>query len=432
MNTSTPVVKPYLLNFVFEQLEPGKENLTNCPDILRSGLTRFHPCILADTTLKHDTYEKRKVQIILSEQIFTVENAPQQYVISSGVRHHPVDWTEPRDGTSLFYWLNSKYIKDLQEGRAILLLDQCLEGYHVPWLWDWFHSQFKKYKIPPMSVVYATGDLNVENSYLSWCRSNDIKERMKPIPFPHFENHIEWVAENLDLTINFDKEIQYKQTHDIKTFNCLQKRPRPHRSWFFLELYKAGLLNSGLVSTNDFDYVLLEGRQPDPVLLQEARSILPLLINDTPNNVKDDSFYINRIRHDICQDTWVSVVSEPIFADTDSSIFISEKTFKPIACMHPFIILGGKGSLAKLRDIGYKTFGNFINEEYDELPTFERMTAIINILKQIDAIEDKLSWYKSMQSILEHNYNLFHSKKNARPAASVELITYCKEYFNVY
>ena len=431
MNPSTAIAKPYLLNFVFEQIEPGKENLIQCPDILRSGLTRFHPCILADTTLKHDLYEKRKVQIILSEQIFKVEDAPAPYVIASGVRHHPVDWAEPRGGTSLFQWLNPKYLKDLQLGRAVLLLDQCLEGYHVPWLWDWFHAQFVKYNIPPAAVIYATGDLNVETNYLDWCKANNIKEQMKPIAFPHFEDHIQWVADNMDLKVSFAEELEYKSLHDIKTFNCLQKRSRPHRSWFFLELYKSGLLESGLVSTNIFDSVSLEGQQPDPLLVQEARSVLPLLIHDTPNNVLDDSFYINRIRHDICQDTWVSVVSEPIFADADQSVFISEKTFKPIACMHPFIILGGKGSLAKLRTMGYKTFDGFINEEYDQLPTFERMSAIIDVLKQIDAIEDKLAWYMRMQPILEHNYNLFHSKKKARPTASRELITYCKEYFNV-
>lgn len=432
MNPSTTVAKPYLLNFVFEQIDPGKENLIQCPDILRSGATRFHPCILADTTLKYDLYEKRKTEIVLSEQIFRVEDAPQQYVIASGVRHHPVDWTEPNGGTSLFHWLSPKYLKDLQEGRAVLLLDQCLEGYHVPWLWNWFHAQFSKYNIPPAGVIYATGDLTVESSYDNWCTSNNIKDRMKTIPFPHFENHVQWIAEGLDLTISFDKELKYKKTHVIKTFNCLQKRPRPHRSWFFLELYKAGLLESGLVSTNTFEYVSIEGQQPDPVVLQEARSMLPLLIDDTPNNVLDDSFYINRIRHDICQDTWISVVSEPIFLDSDQSVFISEKTFKPIACMHPFIILGGKGSLSKLRDMGYKTFGDFINEDYDELPTFDRMQAIIRVLKHIDSIENKISWYESMRPILEHNYNLFHAKKKVRPPASKELIMYCKEYFNVH
>jgi hypothetical protein len=130
-------------------------------------------------------------------------------------------------------------------------------------------------------------------------------------------------------------------------------------------------------------------------------------------------------------DTWVSVVSEASFADSDNTIFISEKMFKPIACMHPFIVVGNKGSLTKLKEMGYKTFEGFIDESYDQLPTFERFDAIINAIKKIDTIEDKMTWYKSMEDILTHNYNVLMTSTNRVPLAIQELEKYYNEYFKL-
>ena len=61
-------------------------------------------------------------------------------------------------------------------------------------------------------------------------------------------------------------------------------------------------------------------------------------------------------------------------------MFISEKTFKTIACSHPFIVMGNKNTMSKLREMGYKTFDNFIDEGYDPLPTHERLQRIIKTL----------------------------------------------------
>jgi len=106
-----------------------------------------------------------------------------------------------------------------------------------------------------------------------------------------------------------------------------------------------------------------------------------------------------------------------------------KKTFKAIACQHPFIIVGNRYSLRKLREMGYKTFDGFIDESYDTLPTHERMQAIIESLKKITEIEDKLAWFDSMQDIVQHNYRVLHRLQDTRPEASNELVEYCKGYF---
>ena len=99
--------------------------------------------------------------------------------------------------------------------------------------------------------------------------------------------------------------------------------------------------------------------------------------------------------------------------------------------MHPFIILGNRGSLAKLKEMGYKTFDGFINESYDNMSTFDRMAAIIREVKRIHLIEDKVQWLDSMRDILEHNFNVLHNSKHKPNAAHTELFNYYNKYFNI-
>jgi hypothetical protein len=421
-----------MINWVYEQSHTldDKLNFIECKENNPSGLSRFHPSVLAETTRHYDS----KNYVICPTNIFSVKNRPDNYVIPVGVRHHPVDWTRGRGRSNLFDWISPIYLKDLQEGRALLLLDQGLEGYHISWLWEWFHEQFIKYSIPPKSVVYVTGNWNTGADYDSWANQNGITDKLKTIGYAHFEFAVMQIARDTQLFQDWNTNIEYKKNNEIKTFSCLQKRLRTHRIWFLGQMYKSNLIDKGLISTNDWGDMhvgMIDGRMPDNDLLQQARSILPLEIYGQSNTQFGDGYYIDRIYEQVYKDSWVSVVSEPIFNDEDRAVFISEKTFKSIACMHPFIILGGRHSLQALRDMGYRTFEGFIDERYDSMSSHDRMTAIINELKRIDSIENKLEWFMGMREILEHNYNHFHSRKDIRTLGSVELLNYCKDYFNV-
>jgi hypothetical protein len=59
--------------------------------------------------------------------------------------------------------------------------------------------------------------------------------------------------------------------------------------------------------------------------------------------------------------TEISIVSET----TQTEWFPTEKTYKSLMLGHPFILYGGRYSLAKLRNLGFETFGNDIDESYD-------------------------------------------------------------------
>jgi hypothetical protein len=412
-----------VMNFIYEH--PDRfENFLSCPDINESGIRRFHSSPVVGS--------------LDNKNVFSITHMPENGIIPTAGSHDPDDWAgwpfikgTRRD--SLFFYLHDKYKERMRRGKALLLIDQTLEGYQTNWLWEFFHSNFAVHDLPPESVIYITGNLKAEEDYQMWCAKHLIPRKLKVISYSHFEKDICKVAQDMLLNGNFKEKIDYKSLHNIKTYNCLQKRTRAHRSWFYLYLFKAGLLGQGLVSSNDYNGHIpdIEGQSIPKELLIEGAKLLPLTINDTPNNDRDDQHYIRRILDQVCLDTWVSVVSEASFADSDNTIFISEKMFKPIACMHPFIVVGNKGSLTKLKEMGYKTFEGFIDESYDQLPTFERFDAIIESIKKIDAIEDKMAWYKSMEDILTHNYNVLMTSTKRVPLAIQELQKYYNEYFKL-
>jgi hypothetical protein len=248
-----------------------------------------------------------------------------------------------------------------------------------------------------------------------------------------FESDVYGIAEEMNLKNNFEYYLSYKKQNadSIKSFDCLQKRLRAHRMWIYQGLYDANLVDSGLISMNPFNsyHSYFEGKMIDPLKAEKSNKILPLLVNGKNNNEFDDNYYIRRITKDVYMNSWASLISEASFADSDETIFLSEKTFKPIACMQPFIIAGNRHSLMKLKQRGYKTFEGFIDESYDDLPTFERLEAIVDAVKKITKIKDKVEWYESMQDVLVHNYQVLQTNSKKTDAALLKVVNCYNKYF---
>ena len=78
----------------------------------------------------------------------------------------------------------------------------------------------------------------------------------------------------------------------------------------------------------------------------------------------------------------MNIINETYFFN--NIIHITEKTYKPIAFLQPFILLGAAGSLQHIKDMGFKTFDEFWDESYDtEIDDSVRFTKIVNIVEEI-------------------------------------------------
>jgi uncharacterized coiled-coil protein SlyX len=72
----------------------------------------------------------------------------------------------------------------------------------------------------------------------------------------------------------------------------------------------------------------------------------------------------------------------------NSRIHLTEKTLRPIACGHPFVLAAGPGSLEYLRSYGFRTFAPWIDESYDHEPdSLRRLEKIINSMNKINLLD---------------------------------------------
>jgi hypothetical protein len=109
--------------------------------------------------------------------------------------------------------------------------------------------------------------------------------------------------------------------------------------------------------------------------------------------------------------TGISIVLETVF---DQRIHLTEKTLRPIACGHPFMIANGPGTLGYLKSYGFHTFHPFINENYDnETDTNKRLKLITNEIERIAMLSDSdfKILLQNIQAIAEHNKKIFFSEE---------------------
>jgi len=86
----------------------------------------------------------------------------------------------------------------------------------------------------------------------------------------------------------------------------------------------------------------------------------------------------------------------------DDTFTLTEKTIKPITMLHPFMVFGSHNHLKNMRSMGFRTFGEHIDESYDSEPDVEkRADLIIENLKILKGSSDR--FYKDTKDIREHN-----------------------------
>jgi len=129
------------------------------------------------------------------------------------------------------------------------------------------------------------------------------------------------------------------------------------------------------------------------------------LPNDVPHDLNTVSSFQKNFNPEWYDQTYFSVVAET-FTNTTPTVFVTEKTFKPIGFFHPFLVFGQTGTLRFLRELGFETFGNLFDESYDSIENYtERLKALVESFDNFNYVEyDKLTWDK-----LRHNHNLLNN-----------------------
>jgi hypothetical protein len=193
-----------------------------------------------------------------------------------------------------------------------------------------------------------------------------------------------------------------------KTFLVYCRDWTPNREYRlkFLELLVSSRLSEDCVvstqHTNNQGVHITDYQPQDSRFVADAQSLLCIPDNNSLPSASAD-YDVSDITS-----TAVSIVLETV-ADGDK-IHLTEKTLRPIACAHPFILMAGPGSLTYLKSYGFQTFSDFWNEDYDqEIDTLKRMEMITRSMTQIQQLSDS-DWI-NINKIAEYNKQHFFSEK---------------------
>ena len=292
-----------------------------------------------------------------------------------------------------FTCISEDYLNDVREGRSKILLMLILEGYSGS---DGNHDLdiIEKWRIdsqlPENSIFYGTGNQLICGNHKGIV--------VKSI--------LDFEAWNYKI---YNDIVQYHPSEHKNLFLSYNRNPRPHRIYFTILLMKENLLNRGLYSLGNVNYYNSETYIVDETNSKEFEFLkvnTPLLIDSAPD------LYYNLACDVTLQDyerTFISIISETLM--DRNTLFISEKTWKPIMVGHPFMILGNKNSLVFLKSLGYKTFDKWIDESYDLIDNEkERREAIIKELKKLSelSINQLIEMRKEMNEICEYNQKHFY------------------------
>jgi len=373
-------------------------------------------------------------------EIDTVENLldkSEKFIYEIGTHNGPKQWCISPDGQCNLFNLIPNQIKTaMKNSQCLLHIDQTMEAfplheyttqYNKPRSVDYYksiHSFCEDIGINPSLIVYSTSNLLEPLEYSHWCEKNSIHTRFNIIALPFFACATQQrgffdLIDRPDTgddphDVPYSVQCDYKRTESVQTFNCLNRVYRVHRTAFVAMLNHYKLIENNIVSHNIFQphikkSIMME-RWPDHPAFNhtnvvDIKSKLPLVYD-----MKDFTInYAQNFNKDIYKKTWLSVITETFYQEPSPVVFFSEKIFKPMRAHHPFVIVGHYNSIKWLNRIGFKTFGKWWDESYDNIedPT-ARMDLVCKLLVDLTKIStDKwIKIYEEMESVLKHNYKI--------------------------
>lgn len=229
--------------------------------------------------------------------------------------------------------------------------------------------------------------------------------------------------------------LEYHEQPREHLFTALVRTHKWWRATTMTEFWRRGWHNQGFFSYNS-NITVGEHECDNPIevdLFNGLRQDTHKFLDCCP--FKGDNLTSDQHNdHHLCvpehyTNSYLNVVLEThMDADQSSGVFLTEKTFKPIKHAQPFVLFGAANSLARLRDLGYRTFDSVIDNSYDSISnTTQRWAHLIKILNDMFAggHQNMHKIYCACQQDLLHNQKHFLAGKQSRLNKLLEKII-CK------
>ena len=189
-------------------------------------------------------------------------------------------------------------------------------------------------------------------------------------------------------------------------FLCYQRKPRSHRVILAQELVAQGLHTRGILTLGDNNdgYDWSEGRSMPAIKLDEDINNINPPVNEAFGIVNDLGSLGNLDRW---QRHFLNIVSETEINNWHP-LFVSEKTFKPLLGLRPFVIFGQTEVYKFLKKHGFKTFSQY----WKHIPIEDGEDQLGNVVQVVKFLCEQssaelTSMYNDMLPDLIYNRQMF-------------------------
>jgi hypothetical protein len=249
------------------------------------------------------------------------------------------------------------------------------------------HEVIRKLGLSPRHCVYVTANWYFASDYLTYCKSAGIDDPVRVL------HHDFWVWDSVARLAD-EGERTYAErlsafgarpTVRRRRFLSLNRTPRPFKIVLLLKLMHDGLWDAGFISFGGFVQDGKSGK-PRPTAEQLATALPAFadLIRELEPYIDEldrygsvllglDHHGLKRLNQKLAteaqdlpeyDESWFSAVTETEMLARPQRI--TEKVLKPLVNFHPMLVFGNPGSLQRVRDYGFVTFDDVVDESYDE------------------------------------------------------------------
>ena len=362
-----------------------------------------------------------------------------------------LDGEPPKKWGSIFDFMSKDIIELIRNKNAYVLINYTQEGHIQHDDYKNLHDELDRQKIPADKIIFVASNLNGNEQYKSFCEKHKklTTKKMNIIEMNHMlESSVEIYHQILDGDYNkkIDELYPHKQSfvskEDLdegrntireKYFLSYNRVIRQYRIALVSMIYEMGLQDKGIISLGAKGVdKMFGGTWPNEISEFISDSEQKTLVNNALKKVKP--LYPIDADGDIDAEflpewgsgavgqwsnfapqykrVYFNVVTESCYYE--DCIYLSEKVFKPISQLIPFIYFTNPFAMKKLRELGYKTFHPWIDESYDEETNNDkRFFMILDEIKRLCSMskEEIHKWYYEMEDILLHNQKYFSDYK---------------------
>ena len=340
------------------------------------------------------------------------------------------------ENTHCFDFISSTALDYIEKSKNFyLVLDYSSEGDIRGEIFENLHKKCNELNINPKKVLVITSAMNTRDIYFEYLKTNPqekqfytayycwpfLPKRGETRTMLERVGSFEWNGQKNTNQLMSEYEFLNSKNRKYKSL-ILNRRIAPHRLILLSLLHNSNLLT-------DVNYSFDLAMSVDTNIGLELVSGTgydgnPYLKNDKIRSKMANGFFkLNKINKrivdfDNIKEVWgfgfekkenylnsyFSVITETIFYEAGH--YISEKSFKGIQHLHPFVIVGKPGILKYLKSKGFKTFSQFWDESYDTIEDdSDRMEVLYKLIESLlnKSNEEWDSLNEKLLPILIHN-----------------------------